>query len=130
MIVVLDADVVIGALDAGDAHHAAARERLTRWHRAGVRRLLGLMNLTEVLIAPAAAPARLAAAREAIAALGIAIHSPNEAIAVDAARLRNAHPISLPDAYALATARHVGGVVASFDEKVRRAAAREGLAEA
>jgi predicted nucleic acid-binding protein len=130
MTVVLDADVVIGALDARDAHHAAARERLVRWHEGGTRRLLGLMNLTEVLIAPAAVPARLAAAREAIATLGITIHAPNEAIAVDAARLRAAHPISLPDAYAIATARQVGGAIASFDAKVCRAAEREGVAAA
>ena len=85
------------------------------------------MNLTEVLIAPSAAPARLAAAREAIAALEIGVHAPNEAIAVDAARLRRVHPISVPDAFAVATARHVGGAIASFDEKVLRAAEREGV---
>jgi predicted nucleic acid-binding protein len=128
VIVVVDADVVIGALDGGDVHHTEARERITAWHAVAARRLLGLMNLTEVLIAPATAPARLAAAREAIAALGIVIHAPNEAIAVDAARLRGRHPISVPDAYAIATARHVGGAVSSFDEKVIKAAAREGLA--
>jgi hypothetical protein len=36
-------------------------------------------------------PAHLSAAREAIAALGVNVHVPNEAIGVDAARLRQRH---------------------------------------
>jgi predicted nucleic acid-binding protein len=127
MTVVLDADVVIGALDASDTHHVAARERFAEWHRAGTPRVISLVNLTEVLIAPASDPARLHTAREAIAALGIAIHAPNEAIAVDAARVRGRHPISLPDAYAVATARHVDGHLATFDREVSKAAGREGI---
>ena len=66
-------------------------------------------------------------AREAITALGVTIHSPNEAVGVDAARLRGRHPISLPDSYLLATARQTGSTVASFDRKVTRAAMAEGL---
>lgn len=127
MTIVLDADVVIGALDAGDAHHSEARERFAAWHSAGTPYLLSLANLTEVLIAPAGEPERLAAAREAIAALGIKIHVPSEAIAVEAARLRYQHPISLADAYAVATARQAEGQLCSFDRKVLRAAAREGV---
>ena len=88
---------------------------------------ISVVNLTEVLIAPAAEASKLAAAREAIAALGIAIHQPSEAIAVDAARLRGHHPISLSDAYLLATARYTGSTIASFDRKVQDAAEREGL---
>jgi predicted nucleic acid-binding protein len=44
---------------------------------------------------------------------------------VNAARLRARHPISLPDAYLLATARHLEATVTSFDTKVLRAAGRE-----
>jgi len=127
LIVVLDADLVIGALDAADAHHAQAREHFETWRADGTQRLISLVTLTEVLVAPAAISGRLLAAREAIAALEIATHTPNEAIAVEAARLRWKHPISLPDAYALATARQVGGRVVSFDRKVLRAAADAGL---
>lgn len=54
-------------------------------------------------------------AEQAIAALGITIDQPGEAIGVEAARLRSAYPISLPDAYCLATARHAHARVASFD---------------
>jgi toxin FitB len=127
LIVVLDADVLIGALDASDAHHIRAREHFEAWRAAEHQRLVSLVNLTEVLIAPAARPAALNGAREAIAALGVSTHAPNEAVAVDAARLRGEYPISLADAYALATARHVGGQLVSFDRKVVRAAAQAGI---
>jgi hypothetical protein len=49
------------------------------------------VNLTEVLIAPSADVSKLAAAREAIAALGVTVHQPNEAIGVETARLRARH---------------------------------------
>ena len=80
-----------------------------------------------MLVAPAADRSRLRAAREAIAALGVQVHQPGEAIGVEAARLRNTYPISVPDAYCLATARQADAQVASFDEKVLRAAERESL---
>lgn len=125
----LDADVLIGALDGSDPHHAQARALFTRWREQEMSRLVSVVNLSEVLVAPAADSQRLRAAREAIAALGVAIHQPNEAIGVEAARLRGRHPISLPDAYCLATAKHAGGSVASFDRKVIRAAEAERLAQ-
>lgn len=130
MSVVVDADVVIAALDATDAHHADARELFASWQRSAELRTMSLVNLTEVLIGLAGEPAVLRAGREAIRALGVKPHAPNEAIAVDAARLRQRHPISLPDSYLLATARHLGAEPASFDRKLLRAAAAEGFAAA
>ena len=47
--------------------------------------------------------------------------------AVEAARLRQRHPISLPDAYCLATAKHTTSAVSSFDQKILKAAKREGI---
>lgn len=128
MRVVLDADVVIGALDRSDTHHGQARTLFLDWQSADATRLLSVVNLTEVLVAPAADRRRLQAAREAVAALGIAIHQPSEAIGVEAARLRRSHPISLPDAYCLATARSTDAALASFDDKLVRAAQLEGIA--
>lgn len=124
---VLDADVVIGALDESDAHHSRARAFFTEWHREGTRRLISVINLSEVLIAPAADRRQVRRARTAISALGVAIHQPNEAIGVEAARLRGVYPISLPHAYCLATARHVNGAIATFDQKIIRAARAERL---
>jgi predicted nucleic acid-binding protein len=127
---VLDADVLIGALDGSDPHHAQARRLFTVWHEQEALRLISVVNLSEVLVAPAADGQRLRSAREAIAALGVVVHGPSEGIGVEAARLRGRHPISLPDAYCLATAKHAGGSVASFDRKVVRAAEAEQIAHA
>jgi predicted nucleic acid-binding protein len=125
--VVLGADVVIGALDGNDPHHARARALFRGWEQRDVTRLISVVNMTEVLIAPAGDPRRLRTAREAIAAFGVRVHRPGEVVGVEAARLRSRHPISLSDAYLLATARHADASLASFDEKVLRAAKREGL---
>jgi predicted nucleic acid-binding protein len=123
----LDADVVIGALDRTDAHHSHARALFTSWRDQDDSVLISVVNLSEVLVAPAADPPLLRAAREAIAALGLAIHSPTEAIGVDASRLRVRHSVSLADAYLLATARQTGRTAVSFDRKVAVAAAAEGI---
>jgi predicted nucleic acid-binding protein len=122
---VLDADVLIGALDGSDAHHARARTLLTRWRTDNDICTVSMVNLTEVLVAPSTEVSRLASAREAIAALGVSVQQSNEAIGVEAARLRQRHPISLPDAYCLATAKYTGATVTSFDQKILKVAARE-----
>jgi predicted nucleic acid-binding protein len=121
----LDADVLIAALDGNDQHHQRARALFTRWRDSEDTYSVSVVNLTEVLIAPSAEVSKLATTREAIAALGVTVHQPNEAIAVEAARLRQRHPISLPDAYCLATAKHTRSALASFDQKILRAAADE-----
>lgn len=128
MTIVLDADLLIGALDGTDAHHLQARALFTSWQQDDERRLISIVNLTEVLIAPASDKQQLRKAREAIAALGVIVHRPSEAIGIDAARLRSRHPISLADAYCLATARQASASVASFDAKVIRAARVEQIA--
>lgn len=127
MTVVVDADVLIGALDASDPHHRAARTLLTGLHRSATPVVISAVNLSEVLVAPAADRQRLRQARTAIATLGVAVHGAGGGIAVEAARLRQVHPISLPDAYCLATAGFLGAAVASFDRKVTRAARAEGV---
>jgi predicted nucleic acid-binding protein len=124
---VLDADVLIGALDGSDSHHARSRELFLAWQQQGDSTLISVVNLSEVLIAPAADQVRLRAARRAIAALGVLVHSPIEAIGVEAARLRARHAISLADGYLLATARHAGATAVSFDRKIARAAAADGM---
>jgi len=124
---VLDADTLIGALDRSDAHHKQARRLFVDWREQEDALLMSVVNLSEVLVAPAADQQRLRAAREAIAALGVTVHLPTEAIGVDAARLRSRHPISLPDGYLLATVKHTGAMAVSFDRKVVRAARAEGI---
>ncbi len=123
----LDADILIGALDSSDAHHQQSRWLFVTWHDQDTTLIVSVINLSEVLIAPAADQKRLRAAREAVAALGVTIHSPTEAIGVDASRLRSRHPISLSDGYLLATAKHTGATAVSFDRKVVRAAKAESI---
>jgi predicted nucleic acid-binding protein len=69
---ILDADVLIGALDRSDAHHARARKLLTECRDRQDAVSISVVNLSEALIAPSADPAHLSAAREAIAR-GIAV---------------------------------------------------------
>ena len=123
----MDADVLIGALDGSDSHHSRARGLFTAWHEQNDSVMVSVVNLSEVLVAPAVDRQRLRTAREAIAALGVSTHSPGEAIGVDASRLRGRHPITLPDAYLLATARQTDSSVVSFDRKVTRVATAEGI---
>jgi len=123
---VLDADILIGALDSSDAHHRQARRLFVAWREQDDAVLVSVVNLSEVLVAPAADQQRLRAARDAVAALGVTVHRPTEALGVDASRLRSRHPISLPDGYLLATAKHTGATAVSFDRKVVRVAKAEG----
>lgn len=123
--IIVDADVLIGALDASDAHHAPARRLFTACRERNEAVSVSVVNLSEVLVAPAADRQSLRRARAAISAMRVEIQQPTEAVGVDAARLRQAHPISLPDAYCLATARHARASLASFDAKVIRAAEAE-----
>jgi predicted nucleic acid-binding protein len=124
---VLDADVLIAALDRNDAHHPQARRLFTAWRAQQDATLVSLVNLSEALVAPAADEAQLRIARAAIAALGVSIHRPTAGAAAEAARLRGRHRISLPDSYLLATAKQIGAAVVSFDANVLRAAKAESL---
>src|SRR5579884_3855451 len=83
--VVLGADVAIGALDGSDPRYAHARTLLRGCQRRETARLLSLVDLTEVLVAPAADRNRLRTAREAIPALGVQVHQPGEAVGAEAA---------------------------------------------
>ncbi|MGO9888008.1 MAG: type II toxin-antitoxin system VapC family toxin [Solirubrobacteraceae bacterium] len=118
---VLDTDVVIAALDRSDAHHRNAARVIRTMIAEGVPLMLSVINYAETLVRPAADESTLRVAVGAIDSLGIKLLSPTAAIARDAARLR-ASNISLADGFALATARAHNAGVASFDQRVRRAA--------
>ncbi len=124
--VVLDTDVVIGALDRQDTHHADAATVLGRLTDEGVALHLCAVNYAEALVRPAQETALLERATAAIAGLGIAVLAPDEAVARDAAALRGLS-VSLADAFALATARSLDAQVWSFDARVLRAARAVGL---
>ena len=127
-VVVLDSDVLIGFLNANDAHHADAvalvRDSLT----PGTRRMMSAVNYSEILIGPIKAGKT---ARDHVE--GMLVNFAIEIIGVDGALARRAAAVrartglQLPDAYALATAiqaehnGHDDVRLASFDKAVLRA---------
>ena len=123
---VLDTDVVIGALDRSDAHHEAARALLLELIADDVPRRMSPINYAEALVRPAERDEQLERAVEALEDLGIEVVAPSARVARDAARIRGLG-VSLADAFAIATAQQLGGAVASFDRRVRRAAEQVGV---
>lgn len=104
---VLDAGVLIGFLDAADAHHAAARRALEAARERGDDLSLPASALAECLVGPERRGAEaVAAARAFVEELPISIVPLDAKIAGVAARLRARHGprVRLPDALVIATA--------------------------
>jgi predicted nucleic acid-binding protein len=93
---------------------------------AGTRLLLSLVNYAEALVRPAENEITMRAASEAIELLGIELVAPTPVVAREAARLRKSG-VSLPDAFALATAISRSASLAAFDARVRRVARDSGV---
>jgi predicted nucleic acid-binding protein len=126
-VIVVDASVLIAHLDAGDAQHEKAVERLL----ALAEQPLGCspITLAEVLVGPAKS-GRLEFARQAIADLGVT----EVALAADAASrlasLRAETNLKLPDCCVLLAALDAGANgLLTFDDRLTREAARLGLGE-
>jgi len=117
---VLDTDVVIAALDRGDAHHQHAAVAITAMIDAGTDLEISLINYAETLVRPAQDERTMRAAVDALTALGVRLVAPTPSIARGAARHRGLN-ISLADGFAIATAQARGASLASFDPRVRRA---------
>ena len=122
---VLDTDVVIAALDRGDAHHRAAARAVTEMIDGGTRLLLSPINYAEALVRPAASADALRTAVDAIKAFGVELVPPTAAVSQSAAGLRHTG-ISLADSFAVATALSRRASLASFDRAVRRSAKAAG----
>lgn len=123
---VLDTDVVIAALDRGDAHHDAAAAAVLAMIDDERPRLLSTVNYAEALVRPAEDEGTLRRAVDAIAALGIKLVPPTAEIARAAARHRGLG-ISLAGGFAIATAEAHSAAVATFDRRVRRGLRRLGV---
>ena len=123
---VFDADVLIGFLNRDDAHHAEAVRRVRGALAPGSRRQVCAVNYSEVLIGPLRRD-RADVVRGMIERLGIDVVSVDAALAERAADVRAATDLTLPGAYALATAGMIADrrpddvVLETFDERVRRA---------
>ncbi|HEX5622536.1 MAG TPA: PIN domain-containing protein [Solirubrobacteraceae bacterium] len=127
-VAVFDSDVVIGFLNADDAHHGAAVEMVREALVPGTRRMLSAVNYSEILIGP------IKAGKEArdhvdhmIGQFAIEIMIVDMPFAQRAAAVRARTGLKLPDAYALATAIHAEHRgyedvrLLSFDAAVMRA---------
>lgn len=123
---VLDTDVVIGALESSDTHHADASEALLQLLDEGVSLQLSVVNYAEVLVRPSHDPSTLRRATAAMEALRIRVVAPDAGIGRAAAALRGLG-VSLADGFALATAQRLDAPLATFDSRVRRAAGRAGI---
>ena len=127
-LVVFDADVLIAHLNADDSQHQAGVERVRRALDSRDRRLLSLVNYSEVLVGPAATLGSDGTARTkaALRVLGIETIPVDTAIAEKAAEVRARIKLKLPDAYAVATALSAARAdddvrLESFDKQVVRA---------
>ena len=104
---VLDAGVVIAALDAGDVHHAPAIAALREARARGDKLVLPASAYAEALVGPSRRGADAVATLDAfLDALPAAVEPATREVARRAASLRAAHSrgLKLPHALVLATA--------------------------
>lgn len=106
---VLDAGVIIGFLDANDAHHAEAQAALSDARSRNDRLVLPASALAEILVGPSRrGPTAVAAVRDLVDRVPIDVEPLDEEIAVAAAAIRARHrSLKLPDALVIATASNL-----------------------
>jgi len=110
-LIVLDAGIVIAALDGSDAHHAAAITALREARTSGDELVMPASAYAESLVGPSRLGNDAVATVDAfLDALPAAIAPASREIGREAAALRAAHGsvLRLPDALVLATARVLG----------------------
>lgn len=120
--IVLDAGVLVAYLEGEHGHHEAAEALLAR----EIDDDFGAdpLTLAEVLVVPARDD-RLEEVRLTLRELE-EIPFPGDT-AVELARLRSETGLKMPDCCILLAAEHVGARLASFDDGLRKAAAKRGL---
>lgn len=105
-VVHLDAGVVIGLLDANDAHHGAARRAIAEVGRGGHRVAMAASAFAECLVGPyRRGKESVEVVRSLIERLPIAVVTLDTETAAIAAQIRAQHlSLRLPDALVIATA--------------------------
>jgi len=125
-VTVLDANILIAAMDTHDAHHAAAAAYLKR--AVAVDQLhVPTLNLAEVLVGQVR-QGRGAPAEAAIKALGVGVVSSDSLGALELATLRANTGLKLPDCVVLACALKLDAALATTDKVLAREATKLGLA--
>ena len=120
----LDADVLIGFLDASDAQHDRAVSELRPRITAGDRLLISASVYAEVLVRPLLAGTD-ATVDDFLDSVRAEVVPVDRSIARQAAQLRGHHTaLRLPDAFTLATALISGVELLTLDETLQRVAER------
>lgn len=125
-VVVFDSDVLIGFLNARDAHHEAAVEQMRAALAPGTLRWISAVNYAEILIGPLKA-GKQDVVDAMLVRFSIETKQIDMALAQRAAAVRARTGLKLPDAFALATAIHAEHrghddvALATFDERVTKA---------
>ena len=122
--IILDANVLIGFLDATDPHHAASVNLLERRFVDGFGS--SVLTVAEALVHPTRV-GRQDAAMAALLRIGGQVITLSASDAAVLAHVRNEYRLRMPDAVALHTALSTGSELASFDEALIGAADRAGV---
>jgi predicted nucleic acid-binding protein len=123
-VIVLDANVLIGFLDATDSHHAASKDLLERRFADGFG--ASVLTVAEALVHPTRTD-RQDAALASLVAIGVHMLSVEATDAAALARVRSTYRLRMPDAVALHAALSTGSALATFDETLAAAAERAGV---
>jgi predicted nucleic acid-binding protein len=125
---ILDASVVIALLDRADAHHSRAVDEIEAADVAGRPLLLPATAYSEALVAFARA-GLIHDARDAVAAMGIAVAPLTASMSERAAELRAVHQrLRLPDAIVVACALDCQGELLSYDRRLMQVAGQSDAA--
>lgn len=122
--IILDANVLIGFLDANDPHHVASLDLLERHFAEGFGS--SVLTVAEALVHPTRAGSQ-DAAHSALQKIGVRLLAASAGDALDLAQVRVAYRLRMPDAVALHTALSTESQLATFDGALAAAAKRAGV---
>ena len=122
--IVLDASVIIAFLNPSDLHHMRAAQVLSEHTAAGLR--MHQITLAEVLV-DAVRTGRGAQLFDDILSLGVVTHEPGASEPLILAELRATTGLRMPDCCVLAVAQQATLPIATFDDRLARAAQGLGL---
>ena len=122
--IVLDANVVIGFLDANDPHHQASLDLLERHFVEGFG--CSVLTIAEALVHPTRVD-RQDAALASLTRIGVQLIPLDTSDAIALADVRSTYRLRMPDAVALLTAMQFGSDLATFDAGLAAAAERAGV---
>jgi predicted nucleic acid-binding protein len=123
-VIVLDANVLIGFLDANDPHHSASLDLLERRFVDGFGS--SVLTVAEALVHPTRV-GRQDAAMASLTRIGVQVIAIDAVDAITLASVRNTYRLRMPDAVTLHTAIRSGSELASFDDALISAAENAGV---